>query len=119
MIQTPPEVVISAISFIAFWLITVLGILIAGQFHPAIGEFRRWMTVYWEPALGMAGLFVLGMALGGRGFLNPYALAIFCQALLGLAIASSIEGFQPLPVTIAFVQGSQILRQTGLLLLVS
>jgi membrane protease YdiL (CAAX protease family) len=117
--QTPPEVATAALSFIAFWLIIVLVILIAGQFHPAIRGFRKQMLVQWKPALVIAGLFVLGMGTGGRGFLNPYAIAIFCQALIGLAIASSIEGYEPLPVTSAVVRRKNILRQVILAITIS
>jgi membrane protease YdiL (CAAX protease family) len=119
MSQTLPEVAIAAISFMAFWLIAVLVILIAGQYHPAVRGFRNHMIVKWKPALVIAGLFVLSMGFGGRGFLNPYAIAVSCQALIGLAIASSIEGCQPLPVTNAFVQRRQILRQVVLMAVIS
>jgi membrane protease YdiL (CAAX protease family) len=111
MSQTPPEVAIAAISSIAFWLSAVLVILIAGQFFAAIRGFRKKMTAKWNPALVIASLFVVGMGFGGQGFLNPSALAVFCQALIGLAIASSIEGWQPLPLISAFVQHRQPLRQ--------
>jgi len=119
MKQTPPEVAIATLSFMAFWMITVFVILIAGQYHPAIRNFRNQMISKWKPALVMAVLFVVGIGLGGGGFLNPYAIAIFCQALIGLAIASNIEGFQPLPVTNAFVQRKQILLQIVLLVVIS
>jgi hypothetical protein len=119
MKQTPPEVATAALLFIAFWMITVLVILIAGQVHPAMRGFRNQMVGKWKSALVIAGLFILGMGLGGRGWLNPYAIAIFCQALIGLAIASSIEGFQPLPVANAFMQRKQILLQVVLLVVIS
>jgi len=115
MRQTDPDVVTTAITFMTFWLITVLVILTGGQYHLAVRGFRNQMIVKWKSALVVAGLFVLGMGFGGRVFINPYAVAIFCQALIGLAIASSIEGFQPLPVADAFVQRRQVLRQNGLL----
>lgn len=119
MRQADPEVAIAALSFMASWLITVLFILTAGQYHPAVRGFRNQMIVKWKSALAIAGLFVLGMGFGGRGFLNPYAIAVYCQALIGLAIASSIEGYQPLPVTDAFVQRRQILRQIVLMAVIS
>lgn len=119
MKQTSPEVVTASLLFMAFWFVAVLVILFAGQYHPAVRDFRKHMIGKWKPALVIAGLFVLGMGLGGRGFLNPYAIAVFCQALIGLAIASSIEGYQPLPVTNAFMQRRQILRQVVLLVVIS
>jgi membrane protease YdiL (CAAX protease family) len=77
------------------------------------------MISKWKPALIIAGLFVLGMGLGESGFFNPYAITVFCQALIGLGITSNIEGYQPLPVTNAFVQRRQILRQVILMAVIS
>jgi membrane protease YdiL (CAAX protease family) len=119
MSDTPPDVAIAAIAFIIFWLVTVLVILIAGRYHPAVRGFRDQMIDQWRPALVIAAIFVLGLGIGGRGFLNPYGIAIFCQALIGLAIANRIEGFEPLPVTDAFVQRRQILRQVVLLVVIA
>lgn len=119
MSHQPPEVAIASISFMAFWLIAVLVILIAGQFHPAMRGFRNQMMSKWKPSLVIAGLFDLGMGFGGRGFLNLSAIAIFCEALIGLAIASGIEGCQPLPVMNAFVQRRQILRQGALMVAIA
>jgi membrane protease YdiL (CAAX protease family) len=111
MRQNPPEIIIASLSFMVFWVMIVLIILVAGRTHPKIHDFRSQMITWWKPALVITGLFVLGMGLGGRGYLNPYALAVFCQALVGLAIAGSIDGFDPLPVTRALIQRKQILRQ--------
>ncbi len=117
--QTPPDIAAAALLFMAFWLVIVLTALIAGQYHPALRLFRNQMLLNWKPALVIAGLFVLGMGLGGRGFFNPYAIAIFCQALIGLTIASSIEGYEPLPVTQAIVQRKKTLRQLALALVIA
>ena len=119
MNQTPPEIITATLIFIAFQLVIVLVILIAGRYYPALGRFRDRMISKWKPALAIAGLYILSTGLGGRGILNPYMLAIFCQALLGLTIASSIEGFEPLPVTNALIQHNQIVRQTVLMLVIS
>jgi len=119
MNPTPPEVVTANILFMVFWLVMVLAILIAGQYRPAIRSFRERMISKWKPALVIAGLFILGSGLGGRGFFNPYAIAVFCQALLGLTIASGIEGYEPLPVTKAIVQREKPLKQLALLLGIS
>ena len=119
MIQTSPDVAAVALLFVAFWQVVVLTVLIAGQYHPALRSFRNQMLLKRKPALVIAGLFVLGMGLGGRGFFNPYAIAIFCQSLIGLTIASSIEGYEPLPVTKAIVQRKRILRQVALLIAIS
>jgi len=119
MQQTAPEVKIAALSFIAFWLIAVLAILLLGQYHPTIRDFRNRMISKWKAALVIAGLFILGTGIGGRGFLNPYAIAVFCQVLIGLTIARSIEGLQPLPVVNAFVERRQILLRVILMIVIS
>ena len=74
MSQTPPEVVMVSLLFLAFWLALVLAILVAGQYRPAIRSFRERMVSKWKPALVIVGLFILGIGLGGRGFFNPYAI---------------------------------------------
>jgi hypothetical protein len=51
MCQTPPEVVIATLSFIAVWLAAVLVILAVGRCHPAIRSFRQRMLAQWKPAL--------------------------------------------------------------------
>lgn len=119
MSETPPDVAIVAISFIAFWFVIVLVILIAGRHHSTMRDFRDQMIDQWRPALVIAVVFLLGMGIGGRGFLNPYSIAIFCQALIGLAIAYRIEGFEPLPVSNAFVQRRHAMRQVVLLVVIA
>jgi len=119
MKTTSQETITATWIFIAFWLAVFLAIMIAGQFYPSARPFRRRMMAAWKPALAMAVMYLLGTAAGGRGFLNPYALAVFCQVLIGMAVAGSIEGFHPLPVVNAFIEHRQILRQVLLLLLLS
>jgi membrane protease YdiL (CAAX protease family) len=119
MDQTPPEVVTASLLFIAFWLVIVVAIIVAGRYHPAVGGFRDRMISKWKPALAIAAVFLISMGLGGRGFLNPYALAIFSQALIGLTITSSIPGYEPLPVSSAVIQRQKIFRQVALMLGIS
>jgi membrane protease YdiL (CAAX protease family) len=119
MNQTPPEVITATLIFIALWMIIVLVILVAGRYYPALGRFRARMMSKWKPALAIAGLYILSTGLGGRGILNPYGLAIFCQALIGLTIASSIEGFKPFPVADALIRRQNIVRQVALMLVIS
>jgi len=119
MNKTPPEVITATLIFIAFWLVLVLVIFVAGRYYPRLGGFRARMISKWKPALAIASLYLLSTALGGRGILNPYVLAIFCQALIGLTIASSIEGFEALPVAKALIERNKIIRQMGLMLIIS
>jgi membrane protease YdiL (CAAX protease family) len=119
MNQNPPEVVIASLLFIAFWLVIVLVILLVGRYNQGMRGFRGRMISKWKPALVIAALFVISLGLGGRGYLNPYGLAVFCQALIGLTIASDIEGFEPLPVTTAVVQRHRVIRHIALWLAIS
>lgn len=117
--RTQPEVKIAGLLFIAFWLIVMLFILIAGRYHPSVRSFRNRMIIQRKLALAITGLFVLGSGIGGNGFFNPFAIAVFCQAWIGLTLASGIEGYQPLPVLQTFVERKHILRQTVLLVIIS
>ncbi len=111
MEDTPGEVVVANLVFMALWISAVAVILVAGQRWLRLRSFRDRMVAQWRPALAIAILFVLGMGLGGRGFFNPYGLAVFCQALIGLTLASDIAGSEPLSVTQAVIRREGILRR--------
>lgn len=99
MSQNPPEVVAANLAFIVFWIVLVAVVLVGARYSERVGAFRNEMVAQWKAALGIALLFLFGMLLGGRNILNPYALAIFCQAILGLTFAHRISNFEPLRVT--------------------
>lgn len=101
---TPPEVIMANMLFIAFWLSVVLLLLILGQRWPRMRPFRERMLAQWPEALTITSLFLVGMGLAGRSLVNPYAVAILCQALIGLVVARTIPGFDPLPVAYALRQ---------------
>ena len=104
MQQTPREVIVAHLAFMAFWISLVAVILIAARLSSRARDFRERMLAQWQSALAIAVLAWLSVALSGRGLLNPYMLAIFCQAMIGLALARSITGFEPLPVARSVVQ---------------
>jgi hypothetical protein len=118
MNQNPPEVIAANIVFMTIWLVTVLVILIGGKYFTSIQTFRNKMLAKWKPAAVIVVLFLLGMGLGGRGFINPYAIAIFCQALIGLTIASDLD-FEPLPLSNAIVQRKEVFRQIAISIILS
>lgn len=118
MSQNPREVSIANLLFIAFWLAVVLFIIFAARFFPSIQPFRDKMLTKWKPAAAIAGLFLVSMGLGGRSLINPYAIAIFCEALLGLTLASGLD-FEPLPLASAISQRKQVFRQFLLIVLIS
>lgn len=88
---------LATLAFIAFWLVLTALIVLVGKWWTPLRAFRACMIAQWKPALVIAGLFLLGM-------LHPYALAIFCQAMIGLALVRGIPGFEPLPVAEGLVR---------------
>lgn len=112
MRTTPTPVIIATLSFGTFWVLLVVGIAVFGR-NSSINDFREKMLRQWKPALAITLLFILCMALGGRGVLNPYAIGLFCQALVGFAIARSIPGFQAIPVAVAFGSKERRLQAVG------
>ncbi len=115
MENTPTEVIIANLVFSIFWILVVALVLILGRWSPRVRGFRDTMVTQWKSALAIAILFLVGMGLGGRGIFNPYAIAVFCQALLGLAVARGVPGYEPLPVAQAIRQRELALRTVGLL----
>lgn len=115
MEQTPVEFITIA-CFIAFWVLAVTVILIAGRRRQSMRDFRTKMTAQWKPALIAAILFVIGAGLGGGEIFNPYGVAVFCQVMVGLALARSIAGYEPLPVTRSIIHRERAWRSLGLAL---
>jgi membrane protease YdiL (CAAX protease family) len=119
MNDTPHEIIIANLAFMAFWLIVVVAILTLGQRWQRVWAFREKMIGQWKPSLIIALSFAIGMALGGRGLLNPYSIAIFCQSLIGLALARSIPDFEPLSVTHSVLHNEHPWRSLGLMLIIA
>jgi membrane protease YdiL (CAAX protease family) len=115
MEQTPVEVITANLVATACWVLAVAVILIAGRRWQNVRSFRAKMIAQWKPSLVIAMLFVVGMGLGGRGLLNPYGVTVFCQAMIGLALARSIPDYEPLPVTRSIIQRERIGRSIGLM----
>ncbi len=111
MNKQPPEVVIAALAFIGFWLVTVLVIVILGRYSLKIAQFRTRMLAQWKAALLVSGIFIVGLGLGGSSWLNPYAIAVFCEVMVGLAVASTIPGFNPTPVSQAIKEPQKAFLQ--------
>jgi hypothetical protein len=113
------EVKIAGLVFIAFWLLVVLGILIAGRRWPRARAFADKMLTQWKPALGIALFALVSYALTGRGLWNLYFVAIFCQCLVGLAIARDIPNYEPLAVTQSIVRRDHPVRSIGLMVIIA
>lgn len=97
MQNQPREVIILFFGTIAFWLLLVGVILVWGGRWERTRVLREHMRAQWLPALSIAIVYMVSVFLSGRGF-NPYGMAIFCQALIGLAIARGIPSLEPVPV---------------------
>ena len=116
MEQTPTEVIFANLASTVLWILAVAMILVAGQRSQRIRGFRDKMIAQWKPSLTIAVLFVIGMGLGGRGLLNPYGVTLFCQSLIGLTLARSMSGYEPLPVMQSLIQRERVWRSIGLMI---
>lgn len=119
MNETPIEVLISFLIFTVVLILTVLAILLFGDRWSRTRDFRLRMLAQWKPALVIAVLFVISMGLSGKGLLNPYGITVFCQALLGLALARGIPDFEPLPVANAVIQRDKPWVRVVLMILIA
>jgi membrane protease YdiL (CAAX protease family) len=84
---------------ILFWVVLVSAILVVGYWWKRGREFRDKMLQQWKPSLVIALLYMLSELIGGTHVFPIYSIVIFCQAMIGLALAYSIAGYEPLPVT--------------------
>lgn len=119
MQPTPPEIIIANIAFIVFWALVVVLIWFVGQRFERTRAFRERMMAQWKPALAITVIFLISNVLSGRNPLNVYALAIFCQALIGLALTRSIAGYEPLKTTQAILRCQRIVRNVVLFIVIS
>lgn len=115
----PSAVTTAVLISIGVWLVIVLLILATGSFHPTTRKFRSQMISKWKPALVITVIYIGSRGLGGVPLLDLSAVAIFCQAMLGLTIATGIEGFESLPVTNALKNRHDISGQVLLMLVLS
>jgi hypothetical protein len=85
---------------VVIWIVTVITIFVAEVWWLPARNFRQKMIGQWKPALGIAVLYFVAAAIGTQDLFGPVVTtpAIFCEALIGLALAYSIPGFEPLPV---------------------
>jgi len=90
-------------TFNILWILAVIVILIAGQRWQGVREFRDKMLRQWKAALLIALLHALGAVIGGVG-LQFSSMQVFCEAMIGLALAYSLVDYEPLPVTQAVLR---------------
>lgn len=119
MEQIPTESVIVSRAFALFWVLIVSAILVAGRWWGWARDFKEKMLAQWKPSFVIALLHLLGAGLGGYGFLQVSSIGYFCQAMIGLALARSISGFEPLPVSQAFAHNEKRTERVYLMVLIS
>ncbi|HET9913845.1 MAG TPA: hypothetical protein VFQ13_18265, partial [Anaerolineales bacterium] len=120
MQATPTDNLIRT-TFNILWILTVIVILIAGQRWEYVREFRDKMLRQWKAALVITLLHALGAVIGGVG-LQFSSLRVFCETMIGLALAYSLIDYEPLPVTQAMMGKEKwteaVLRMLGVALAV-
>lgn len=103
-----------------FWIILVLAIVIFARKNERMKLFRDKMFGMWKCSLVAAVLSYAGLIIGSgnleylKNLLMP--VDVFCQCLVGFAIAKSIKGYEPLPVTKAFKEHKHQWRELILML---
>lgn len=70
----------------ALWVGCVVAIIMMRNARPTVRVFSTLMLRQWKKALLIMCIFWLGMAIGGT-YLTAAPLIVFCQALLGFALA--------------------------------
>lgn len=116
--QPAPEIITANIAFIVFWVLVVALIWLIGQRWERTREFRERMIAQWRPALGITILYLISNVFSGRSIFNVYALAIFCQTLIGLAIARSIVDYEPLKTTQMILRRERMIRTVALFVMI-
>lgn len=103
MQNQPREVIFLFFGTIAFWSLLVGAIWMWGGRWERMRPIRERMREQWFPALIITTIYLVSVFLSGRG-LNLYGIAIFCQALIGLAIARGIPSLEAVPVLDSILQ---------------
>lgn len=85
------------------WLCVYLFIIFFGKRFARLRDFRENMIKSFRAPLGITLICYLGYFVGTLNpeyLLNiPTAVIVFCVSSLGITLAQSINGFEPLPVT--------------------
>jgi hypothetical protein len=119
MEQIPVTTVLISRATALFWVLTWSAILVAGRWQLWARDFREKLLGQWKPALVIALLHWLGAGLGGYDFFQVSSPGIFCQAMIGLALARSIADYEPLPVSQGVVHREKRMERIWLMLVIS
>jgi membrane protease YdiL (CAAX protease family) len=120
--NTPVEVAVAFLAFAALWIALAAAVTWApGWRRSAFGQRAAEQR---RPALAIALVYLVagvlgsGLDVGRLVGLAIGAVSVFAQALLGLAVARGIAGFEPLPVWQAFRERRGAWRAVLLLLVI-
>ncbi len=118
--KTTPDIIIAYMASLVFWVALVAIIYFAGKRIPRLRAFREFAISQWKPAAAIAAVYAIGVALRGSNLdvvsIASGALMTFCQAVIGLALARQIAGFEPLPVSQAIVRREHVVRSVLLMI---
>lgn len=131
--NVPGEVAVATLAFYGAWTIAAGTVFLMARLErplqPAaaggpwpVASSGRWAAwnrqiwAEWKPAAVLAALYLMASLV--RGDVNPIAAGVFFQAMIGLAIARSIPGFDALPVVHAIREQRHVLRMIALMVLV-
>jgi hypothetical protein len=135
MAGTPLEVAVTTVAFYGAWVVGVATVYALARREAAVtlrpalagmpvsyagtapGRWTGWnhrLWEQWQPAAVLAGLYFTASLVLGR--LNPIAIGVFCQALVGLAVARSIPGFEALPIVRAIREHKHVVRAVLLMI---
>ena len=120
MNDVPKEIYYTNIIVNVFWVAIVLAILIISKRNKRVQLFKNKMLGMWKYSLVIAVLAYISAVIGSGNFSSLLAIRVpivlFCQCIIGFAIAKSIKGYEPLPVTKAFIEHNHQWRKLLLML---
>ncbi|MBX4262766.1 CPBP family intramembrane metalloprotease (plasmid) [Clostridium estertheticum] len=105
-----------------FWVLIVLAVLIISKKNKRAQLFKDKMISMWKYSLVIALVGYISAVIGSGHFSSLLAvwvpLFLFCRCIVGFALAKSIQGYEPLPVTKAFIEHDHQWRKLFIMFMV-
>ncbi len=115
------ETYFANILFGLLWVAVVFLFLVVLRNKEKVKSFRSTMIGMWKYALAVA---VISYVCSVLGSINSFSIVLpvaqvflFCECMVGFAVAKSVLGYEPLPVVRAFAEHKQQWRRLFFLLL--
>ena len=99
MQQFPTNIITITRASILFWALLLTAILIIRTCWRSGRNFKDKVLQQWKPSLVIALLYFVSQLIGGTHIVPFYSIAIFCQMMIGLALAGDLADYEALPVT--------------------